>query len=245
MSESTSPRGPVQALKEAMEWFRKEKDFTPDKVAETMGYRIVESRMFQARITALRALGKYVEAETKGNTPEDKLENLRQKMVFVGVVLDEAAIPYLEASDDKNIATILNTYQRSRGLLMEYIIKTRAILQLRGSEDNARHTYTPEEGEHFRPIGRFVDKSNLVDFLIGFVERNVFPRWLQIKNISFKGKHIKPDWVSGMMMPQTKGYRSTTMTDPRPTFTGENGFPPKHTQSQNWGEPRTKAREEE
>ena len=217
---------PEQALRDALDWFKKEKTVTPDKVAEGMGYRMVESRMFQARITALKNFGVYVEAEIEGITPEEKLENLRSKIAILGVVLDEAAIPYLEAGEDKTIATILNTYQISRGLLMEYITKSRAILKLRGSENEAYHLPSLDNMETFSPIGRFVDKSSLVDFLIGFVERNVFPRWLQIKNISFKAKHIKPDWIAGgMTMPPGKERQLTTMQAPRSFEAASSPFP--------------------
>jgi len=212
-----------------------------EKAASQMGYKIIRSQRLEARIHAMTALHRYILEESRGATPEEKLGHIKQKLEVVCISLSEVAIPYLTAKDAGKTADLTNQYEQILGRCREYVDACTKIMELRGHDD----PIDIDSDEEYIKSDRYIDKGALVDMLNIMIQRDVMPRLLQIKNISFSQSDLELDWVSGMMQPgkDKGGYPPTSLNYPRPTFGAEEH--PESPGVQDWGPPRPARKKKE
>jgi len=147
--------------------------------------------------------------------PMDRIEGLRLKLQFLDRALRTAAIPWLRPGDRNAAAAVMQGWEGLYSKAKDVVESTASIIR-RSDEGGLTQ--------------RYVDKSELVANLEGFLNVEVFSWGLLVADISYMGQDVWPSQAAVIYQPPMMAMGGGTFWDPsrgRKSGAGEHGgFPP-------------------
>jgi len=176
-----------------------------DKMEE-LGIRVISDERLMKRIEILAELHEDILKEAEGETPEEKLEKLIDKLEQADNILRKVAVPWGRGGDRKWFAEFMKHYEKLISLARVHLTCVRDLLRAREVEESEEVDRAPDAWRRVKPrtsvYRRLVDKSELVRLTENYLKQEIYPYLLFLIDVSFLEMDVLPSWTIAMRKPE-------------------------------------------